>query len=167
MLAKMTSQWSVCSLICHPPPNMHFLPYRSTSFSSTSFEKNYILSGTQSAFQLDKIKGRFLLDNHGAKSSFENGCSAPSPQLCCPALLTECVGLAAAQPPPDCPPIPAQRQSIHKLFPLSHRAAAAARGSPCNAAKLSFSLSPLSPAHSLDCLDLAFHKHWRGWTLDI
>ena len=116
---------------------------------------------------LDKIKGRFLLDNHGAKSSFENGCSAPSPQLCCPALLTECVGLAAAQPPPDCPPIPAQRQSIHKLFPLSHRAAAAARGSPCNAAKLSFSLSPLSPAHLLDCLDLAFHKHWRGWTVDI
>ena len=55
---------------------------------------------------LDKIKGRFLLDNHGAKSSFENGCSAPSPQLCCPTLLTECVGLAAAQPPLDCRPSP-------------------------------------------------------------
>ena len=106
MLAKMTSQWSVCSLICHPPPDMHFLPYWSTSFRSTSFAKNYILSGTQSAFQLDKIKGRFLLDNHGAKSSFENGCSAPSPQLCCPTLLTECVGLAAAQPPLDCRPSP-------------------------------------------------------------
>ena len=78
------------------------------------------------------------------EKELQKACLAWPSQLSCPALLLQCVGLAAAQPPLDCPPVPPPAVHHPKTLP-SLPPSSSGRQSMCSKT-LIFTQQPSSPS---------------------